>query len=225
MITDTSMIRREEREPLHAESHYFLKRHLATFDSVAIWVPSQGQYKSSRSKHGKWKPVAPTHSPVPGAHRQLSDVQSWLNSKGKKEGNGTFLAGLGVIMQLVLGAHLSIQAFRVNLPSLWRFFYTLKTSLHNHLPPRAFEHRSCVHSLVSHTSQGLEVPREDHAWECSDFKNLDKSSHQTPPKCWRQWLDSCFQILVGPNDFGRAYAVASSLPCVAERPCKACRQS
>lgn len=120
MIIDTSMMCREEREPLHAESNYFLKRRLATFDSVGIWVPSQGQYKSSRSKHRKWKPVAPAPSPAPRAHRRLSDVQFWLNSEGKGgmvhfwPGGGDNAAGLRV--------HLSIQAFRVNLPSLWSFF-------------------------------------------------------------------------------------------------------
>lgn len=71
-------------------------------------------------------------------------------------------------------AHQSIQAFRVNLPSLWSFFFfnTLKTFLHNHFFPRASKHRSCVHNPVSHASKGLELPGKNHVWEGSDFRNL-----------------------------------------------------
>lgn len=49
MITDTFNICREKTEPLPTESNYFLKRYSATFDSVSVWVPSQGQHRSSHS--------------------------------------------------------------------------------------------------------------------------------------------------------------------------------
>lgn len=144
----------------------------------------------------------------------------------KGKGGEWYISGwVGVIMQLVWGHTYPFKHSGLIFPVCGVFFYTLTTSLHDHFPPRAFQHKSCTHSLVSHTSKGLQLSRENHAWECSDFKNLDKSSQQTPPKCWRQWLDSCFQISVGANDFRRAYPVACSLRCVAERPREVCRQS
>lgn len=63
MIIDTSMMCREEREPLHAESNYFLKRRLATFDSVGIWVPSQGPTQVKQIKAQEMETSSPRPLP------------------------------------------------------------------------------------------------------------------------------------------------------------------
>lgn len=161
MIIDTSMICREEREPLHAESNYFLKRRLATFDSVGIWVPSQGPTQVKQIKAQEME----TSSPRPLPSSQGTQVALWcpiLAQFRRERGDGNPWPG-GGDSAAGLRTHLSIQAFGVNLPSLWSFFfsfYTLTTFLHNHFPPRAFQHRGWTHSLVSHTSKGLQLSRE-----------------------------------------------------------------
>lgn len=130
VVIDTSTTRRGEREPRHVQSTYYLKRRSATFDSVGIRVPSQGQYKSSRAKHGKWKP-APLPLPSSGAPRQRSDLI--LAHFRRQRGGGMFLAGWGD-NAAGLRVYLSIQAFRVNLPSSWRLCF-----LHpeKNLPPQS----------------------------------------------------------------------------------------
>lgn len=127
MIIDTSMICRETESLSIWKAIIFWKGICHFWQCQSMWVPSQGQHRSSLSKQVKWKAVAPTPSPVsptlspaPGAFRQetfWSPILAQFRRKKKtvhswEEGNA-----------VCLRAQISIQAFRVNLPSLWSLVF------------------------------------------------------------------------------------------------------
>lgn len=92
----------EEREPLHAESNYFLKRRLATFDSVGIWVPSQGPTQVKQIKAQEME----TSSPRPLPSSQGTQVALWcpILAQFRRERGEWYISGrVGVIVQLVWG--------------------------------------------------------------------------------------------------------------------------
>lgn len=149
-----------ERKPLHAESTYYLKRRLATFDSV--WYPGafSGPIQTKQTKAREMETSTPTPTPTQLPGHPGSVLMSNLGSFQKAKGGWDIPSGWGD-NAVSLRVYLSIQAFRVNLPRLWRLFF-----LHPEKPPSTvsflqglFECRSCVHSLVSHASQGLEVAK------------------------------------------------------------------
>lgn len=82
MITDTSKTCREKREPLSTESNYFF----ATFDSISVWVPSRGQYRSIKQiKAGERETRSPLLLPSSWGTQAGNFLISDLGSVQKEE--------------------------------------------------------------------------------------------------------------------------------------------